>query len=332
MSAARIIKNPSIWVSIMNTNPSILKDQAELNLSDLKTLPPINQFQDVMDVLISGKITNQFCLNLSSYDHGASQNNVLTKSYFQLIANALISGKCPVNFQLNLSFTWLISDAEKIQLLTNALKSSQCPKGFSLDLSRNYLHNYLNYFTGVLIKCPVGFQLCLDSCHLDDNDIITLVKEIVNPECNLQVLSLKNNKITNEGALLILAVITKKGYSDLKLDLSGNEIDPQILSEITLQLEKNRTNYSIACAVIQQGLDCKKSRISKLPQSVANHIYQFLMPVESPKIRFFENKLKSKMHKKEIKQEIGGNHTSSSNTKATHAGDDKASSICCAIL
>lgn len=291
MTTTRIVKNLNSWAFIVKSNPDILKKH-ELNIRGLDEIP-YDAFKQAMSALSLGKIKYPICINLSNYNKGKHRGAILRKEHFKLISEALITGKCPSDLKLNLHYSCINHDSENIEHLATALKSRKCPSGFILDLSNNYLHENLEEFSGALRHCPARFSLNLSECSLGDGDIALLFEEIINPKCQLQYLNLKRNNITADGALTILAALKHMSTPRyLKIDLSGNQIPEEMLVDIHCELEKQ--NAQKTCSIVQSEMDSKDSHLSKLPQEVANHIYQFITPLKNGReLKEFEKSIKN---------------------------------------
>lgn len=288
MKTRKVEKNAKAWAFIMKTSPDILGTNHELDLSDLPRLAN-TEFEEVIAIIMQGMVKENFRLNLSDQQ----SYNFLSYQHVELISSALSSGCCPKNFHLDLCFSLYTHTAKKLTSLASAIQSGHCPEGFTLNLANNGLIELVHHFKNSFAACPKNFKINLALNKLTDDDILILAEELTASKGKLAMLDLSHNQITNNGALMLYAAIHNKDYSNLQIKLNGNMIDPEILSNI--QSELNRAPY--ACAMIQQGIRQQNSVISKLPQSVANHMYQFLISEScSQKILFFEKKLKEKMH------------------------------------
>lgn len=201
------VQDIEVWRYFVTQSSGELKD-ATLDLNGLKNFPE-STLTEAMSILTSGEVKNNTVLSLQNYDQKLPANR-FQKSHMKIITDALESGECPSDFTLDLTFSWLGSEREKIQLLANAIKSKRCPPSFTLNLSQNYLHNCLTYFSGALINCPPNFKLFLRRCSLQEIDLAVIAKEFENPQCQMTLLSLVDNPITNEGALILLAAIKKR--------------------------------------------------------------------------------------------------------------------------
>ena len=161
------------------------------------------------------------------------------------VLNALLGSNCNLNHNhtklTSLTIKTIYKDNLEISKLYEVLDNECCTELKQLQLSSIEEHD-VGVLCDTLIKGPSKLtMLDLSWCFLTDQDIPTIVKFLKDERCQLTSLSLRGNKISQEGAsMLFKDALTSKLCKVTKLDLTECGLTGQCRPDLFKALKDER--------------------------------------------------------------------------------------------